>query len=1189
MYKCRKALIILLLLSACQKENEKPLVQQTETKASLFKLLHSDSSGIDFENRLKPDEHFNILEYNYFYNGGGVAIGDLNRDGLPDIFLGGNMESSRLYLNKGNLKFEDITETSGTTTRQWISGVSIVDVNADGWNDIYLCASGFPESEKRKNLLFINQQAGPDGKITFKEMAAAYGLDDDGYSTQATWLDYDRDGDLDMYLLSHFHDKSNPNIPKPKNLKGSPGSIDRLYENTGIGPDGHPFFRNVGQQAGITHEGYGLGVAIDDFNQDGWPDIYVSNDFIYDDLLYINQQKGPDGKVTFKESAHQYFKHSSRFAMGTDAADINNDLWPDIFTLDMLPEDNRRKKLMNTAMNYDRYMLALERAYLPQFSRNTLQINQGQFKDEVIAFSEAGRLAGIHETDWSWSALWADYDNDSYKDLLVTNGIPKDITDSDFIKFRDTKVYQGDFDYDLLKKELLEKVDSLPGVDKSNFIFRNRKDLNFSDMTTQWGLRRPSYSNGAAYADLDHDGDLDLVISNIDAPVFVYQNQAQLQRKGHFLQFRLHGPAANRQGIGTKLILQHNGQQQYYYHSPARGFQSWVDERIHAGLGRDSLVEQLTIIWPDQQQQVLKNVSADQLLELRHEDAQEAATLFWSTHHEPLLKEAGTAYGLNHTHQENDFADFKLEPLLPHKLSQNGPGLAVADVNGDGLDDFWIGGAHGQAGSLYIQTENGKFRKRELEDKNFEDMGGLFFDADNDGDPDLYVVSGGNEFNANTAAYQDRLYLNDGQGNFSRNKAALPRLYSSGSCVAAADFDQDGDLDLFVGGRLTPAHYPMPPQSYLLQNEGGVFREVSDLLAPGLKQVGMVTTALWTDVDNDGQTDLMLAGEWMPLTVFKNKNGRLENVTQQAGLADSHGWWNSLIGADFDADGDIDYVAGNLGLNTPLKASASQPVSITANDFDRNGSIDALLSHYQQGVEVPYVSLDPLVSQLVMMRKRFPSYRSYAEADMHQVLTDSERRQAYKARAEVMATSYLENLGDGRLMIRPLPYQAQMAPIYGMLSGDFNQDGKTDLLLHGNSYATEFVSGQYDALRGLVLLGDGKGFFTALKAAESGFIADYDATALSRLSTRQGKQLVLAAANNDTLRVFEAKASTLPLSIQPGDAYALLQYRDGSTRKVEFYYGESYLSQSGWSLPADSSVTKIVIVDFKGQSREYIP
>ncbi len=1154
----------LLLLAIFYSCNIDPKVQQRSsgtTASTTFKLIESSQSGVAFQNTIESSYDFNILEYNYFFNGSGLAVGDVNNDGLPDLFFGGNMVSSRLYMNLDSLRFNDITDQAGISTSRWISGVSMVDINTDGWLDIYACASGYPEKERRKNLLFINQQDG-----SFVEMAEVYGLDDQGYSTQAAWFDYDGDGDLDMYLLSHHQDKTNPNLPRPKKNSGNSPSRDRLYENTGKSAAGHPVFKEVGKQAGILHEGYGLGIAVEDFNQDGWPDIYVANDFIYDDLLYINQQNG-----TFQESAHQYFKHTSRFSMGTDAADINNDGRPEIITLDMHPEDNKRQKLMNTAMNYDSYQLALSRNYLPQFSRNTLQVNNGNINGEAIPFSEVGQFAGISQTDWSWSALFADFDNDGLKDLFVSNGIPKDITDSDFIKFRDSQIYEGGYNYDTLKKELLKKVETLAGVNKSNFIFKNDGDVRFSDMTNRWGIEQPSYSNSAIYADLDNDGDLEIVTNNINEQAFIFRNNTAELSDHHFLRVALQGSENNPLGIGSKVQIVQKDKSQTVYHSPYRGFQSSIDPILHVGLGQDSIVDQIQVIWPDQKIQILKNISANQVVKISYENATEIEK---PAQREPERIFTELVNLVQTTHEENDFADFKLEPLLPHKFSQNGPGLAVGDVNNDGLDDFWLGGAHQQAGKIFIQQPNQEFDEQLLPDQNFEDMGGLLFDADEDGDLDLYVVSGGYEFNANTAAYQDRLYVNDGKGNFLRNKSALPTLYSSGSCVAAADFDHDGDLDLFVGGRVTPARYPLPPQSYLLRNDNGTFVDVSSQIAPELSHVGMVTSALWTDFDNDDKIDLLVVGEWMPLTFFKNTGISFENVTDKLGLTSTTGWWNSITGADFDQDGDTDYVAGNVGWNTPWKVSLEKPLKLWANDFDRNGSLDAILSHFKGEREVPIAAKDALVQQLVMMRKRFPSYLSYAEADIPAVLTDEERRDAYQLEAKTMTSSYIENRGSTTFSVTPLPSEAQWAPIFGILTGDFNGDGYTDILAQGNSYATEFVYGQYDALRGVFLAGDGRGNFTLVPSTESGFAVENDRKSLARITINRGQTAILSTANNGSLQLFTPKNQSSSREVDDKWVYAIVKKPNDKQQKYEFYWGAGYLSQIRHYLHTDEEVTE---------------
>ena len=1172
-------LLLNICFIACQPSNKEDLPKNQKESSKLFTLVNHDSSGINFNNKITSTYDFNILEYNYFYNGSGVAIGDVNNDGLDDVFFGGNMVSSRLYLSQGELKFEDVTEKAGVSTNQWITGVSMIDINQDGWLDIYLCASGYADENLRHNLLFLNQQNG-----TFHEMAADYGLNDNGYSTHAAWLDYDLDGDLDMYLLTHFHDKNNPNIPRPKSQVTNKESFDRFYRNQGMSDNGHPVFEEVSKKSGINHEGYGLGIAIEDFNKDGWPDIYVANDFVFDDLLYINQKDG-----TFAESAAKYFNHTSRFSMGTDAADINDDGWPDLFTLDMLPDDNERQKLMNIAMNYDRYLLSLHRGYLPQFSRNTMQLNNGVFNDELIPFSEIGQMAEVYETDWSWSALFADYDNDGVKDLLVTNGIPKDITNSDFIMYRDAQVYKGDYNYDSLKRILLEKVDALQGVDKSNFIFRNNGDLTFSNTTNNWGLQHPSFSNGAAYGDLDQDGDLDLLVNNINGEAFLFRNEASSQISFNYLQLEFSGPTGNLTGIGTRATIYHGDQIQHYYHQPFRGFQSTMEQKLHVGLGKDSIVERIEIQWPDKSTQVLNNIKANQMLKINYKAAENLAkTKQPGKDNEPIFKSVAKQLSIESQHRENEFADFKLEPLLPHKFSQNGPGLAVGDINGDGLEDFWVGGAHLQAGKIFIQRANGTFRSQPMPDEKFEDMGGLLFDFDNDGDLDLYVVSGGSEFNANTATYQDRFYRNDGAGKFSRDLQAIPDLLASGSCVTAADYDQDGDLDLFVGGRITPASYPQPAFSYILRNENGVkFTNATREVCPQLQKLGLVTAALWSDFNNDGQVDLIVTGEWLPLTFYKNQNGKLTDYTAEARMSNTHGWWNSITGADFDQDGDIDYVVGNLGLNSPLKASAANPVTLVAGDFDQNKSVDAIISRYHQGLQVPFAARDALIDQMIVMRKRFPTYASYANATLNEVLTAEEMQRAYKFKASVLTSSYLENDGTGKFYYRPLPKAAQISPLFGIQTADYNQDGQLDILAIGNSYATEFVTGPYDALRGLLLAGDGKGNFNASENRDHGFLVAGDGKSLVQMQmASQNKKMVIASQNNGPLMAYSFTSAGNNLNLYQNDASVMVTLSNGQKRKYEIYYGSGYLSQQGRSIIIPSNAKQVLVTSYDGSERE---
>jgi hypothetical protein len=1148
-------------------------------------LLSAEETGVTFTNQVEPNDSLNIFEFNYFYNGGGVALGDLNGDGLADLYFTGNMTSNRLYLNRGNLHFEDVTDPAKVGTRNWSTGVSMADVNGDGRLDLYVCFSAYTDARRRANQLFINQGNNPQGVPVFREMAHEYGLDDTGYSSQAAFFDYDRDGDLDAYVATVDQNKLNPNLPRPKVADGSSPSNDRLYRNEG---NGH--FTNVSKEAGILSEGFGLAVSISDLNSDGWPDIYVSNDFIFNDLLYLNNRNG-----TFTESAARSLKHQSQFAMGNDVADINNDGLPDIVVLDMLPEDNRRQKLMNTAMNYDRFQLALYQGYLPQYSRNTLQLHRGTRPDGVPMFSEIGYLAGIHQTDWSWSALLADFDNDGFRDLFVSNGIPKDITDNDFIMYRETKIRVPNFDQGNLIKSLVEKLAELPAVDKPDFIFRNNggdstSGLTFTDQSAAWGINLPACSNGAAYADLDNDGDLDLVVNNLGKPASVFRNNASQQLTNHFLGVRLAGSPANRDGLGAQVSIRSGGKVQVVEQASCRGFQSSVDQVLHVGLGKDTLVDTLEVKWPDGRHQFQTQVHADQVVTLDYRQAT-ADPIRPPSPPAILFTEESKPRGIQFLHQENPFIDFKAEPLLPHKNSQNGPGIAVGDVNGDGLDDFYVGGPSRTPGRIFVQDRQGKFRSREFLDPGYEDQGALFFDADGDGDLDLYVVSGGNEYNAYTNAYQDRLYRNEGTGpegfpQLRLDVAALPAINASGSCVTAADYDGDGDLDLFVGGRLVPGRYPMPAKSYLLRNEGGRFSDVTAAVCPALQEAGLVSAALWTDYDGDGKLDLMLTGEWMPIRLFKNQGKQFTEETGASGMANAAGWWNSLSAGDFDNDGDVDYVAGNAGLNSRYKASDAEPVRLFASDFDGNGSLDPLLSHFISGRPYLAHSRDALTEQMVSWRKRFPRYADYANASLTDILSEKDQQQAYVLTATYLASSYLENLGQGRFRMHSLPIEAQFAPVFGTQVLDLDHDGNLDLLITGNSYATEFVAGWYDASFGQVLKGDGKGHFTPLTATQTGFLVEGDAKSLSVVNTPEGRSMLLAGVNSGQFKAFvPVSTPTRLLHLRPTDAWAEITLRDGRKRRQEFYYGSGYLSQSSRSLALSAEVANITIGDYAGGKR----
>ena len=1153
---------------------------------ALFKRLSSSHTGIHFANTITEDDSlYNPMVFDYVYNGGGVAVGDFDGNGLDDVYFTGNQVSNKLYLNQGGFRFKDVTDRAGVAAADvWATGAAAVDINADGLLDLYVSVAGKVPEGQRANLLFVNQGTDAAGTPRFTEKAAAYGIGDTGYSTQAAFFDYDRDGDLDLYLLTNDINESSRNSIRPRRTSGQAKSTDRLYRNNGDGT-----FSDVSQEAGITVEGYGLGVAVSDLNLDGWPDVYVANDFQTNDLLYVN-----NGNGTFTDQAAAYLKHQAHNGMGTDVADFNNDGLPDVAVLDMLPPDNERQKMMPSGGNYDRFQMALRLGYAPQYMRNMLQLGGGRTPEGGWRFSEIGQLAGVSSTDWSWAPLFADFDNDGWRDLLITNGYGRDVINLDFIVYNREANAMGT--PEAKRARTMAAFRKRPEVKRPNVVFQNNGDLTFTDQTTAWGMDAPSLSNGAAFADLDQDGDLDVVVNNIDDEAFVYENRAGERADVHYLRVALDGPAANPAGFGAKVILRNQGRQQYHDHSPYRGYKSTVEGTVHFGLGDARRVDSLEVLWPDGTYQLLRDVRADQTITLNHAEAALAqpSEMPLPEHPAYLFREQAAERGLTFMHQEAEFVDFKQTPLLPHKHSQGGPGLAVGDVDGNGLDDVYVGGDPGQARTLWMQQQLGQFERRLLEEAApYDDMGALFFDAESDGDLDLYVVSGGAHARTDDAVYQDRLYLNNGTGILSHEPGALPAWRSSGSSVEAADYDADGDLDLFIGGRVLPGRYPLPPRSVMLRNdsEKGTprFTDVTDTVAPGLSDVGLVSDALWTDVDGDGLVDLLVVGEWMPITLFKNQGGRFVNATRTSGLDATAGWWNSLAAADFDQDGDTDYVAGNLGLNTKFKASEKEPVRIYAADFDENGSIDPVLARYIQGKLFADAPRDLLILQMAGMQRRFQSYADYAGAELEQTLTQAEREKAYTAESVTFETSYLENQGDGTFTRRALPLQAQFAPTYGMLPGDYNEDGWLDLLMVGNSYAPDVQTGRYDASVGTFLAGDGQGDFKAVVPTESGFFADGDAKGIAGVVLDPEQALVLVSQNNDSLLVFgTSRPDVRYVPLQPLDRYAIITSTSGTTWRQEFYYGTTYLSQSSRFLALLESVEKAVIYDGKG-SRVVIP
>lgn len=1145
-------------------------------QSAVFHLLDADDTGVTFNNSIYNADSLLLMSFEYVYNGGGVAIGDINNDDLPDLYFTGNMVSSKLYLNKGGFKFEDITEQANVSTNKWTSGASMVDINQDGFMDIYVCAGGLYNGTKsRSNLLFINQ-----GDNTFQEQSKQFGLDDSGYSQHAAFLDYDKDGDLDLYLLTNELDPYSWKEYRPKRLNGEAPNTDKLFKNNGDNT-----FSDVSKEAGILIEGYGLGIGICDINNDHWPDIYIANDFLSNDILYINQQDG-----TFKNDIAQYLDHQSRNGMGTDLQDINNDGHTDIMVLDMLPTSNLRQKTMFGLFDYDKYKFGLESGYQPQYARNTLQLNNGNG-----TFSEIGQLAGVNQTDWSWGTLMEDFNNDGLNDILITNGFRLDVTNMDFATYSRQVTSTGIGTDEAKRNQMLVKLRELPEIKLHNFIYQNNGDITFTDKSSAWGLSKPSYSNGTAFADLDRDGDLDLVMNNIDDHAFIYRNDVNKKDSPsttHFLRVKLVGETPNLHGIGTKLILKDGGKTQYKYFSPYRGYISTMENIIHFGLGSEELIDSLEIIWPDGKYQLLKDVQSDQLISVRQSDAQ-VKKLKENKPAGTLFSDVTDTLGINYQHKEKDFADFKVQPILPHRHSQSGPGIAVGDINGDGLDDFYIGGSKEYRGALYLQNKSGAFQSHPHKvDSTTEDMGSLLFDADLDGDLDLYVVGGGSGVDAKSPVFVDHLYLNNGLGDFVKSEEALPEISGSGASVTAADYDQDGDLDLFVAGRIIPGYYPMPAQSYLLRNDSkrGVckFTDVSADQLPKGGKLGLVTAALWTDYDNDGITDLMITGEWMPITILKNTGTGFEDKTAAAGLKDSNGWWNSLASGDFDHDGDIDYMLGNLGLNTQFKASVDEPVCIYAKDYDKNGRIDPVMCYYIEGKNYIAHSRDNLIEQISSMRGRFKTYSDYGNTPFDRSFLKEELKDAMVVKSNTFASSYLENLGNGKFNLSPLPVFAQLAPIYGMLTKDFNGDGHLDALMVGNSHATEVALGQYDACKGLYLMGDGNGNFTVQSNGTNGFLVGGDAKALSRLTSLDNSSIYLASQNKGSLKAFkETNASDSKIvRLLMGDTYGILTYKDGKSSKQEFYYGSTYLSQSSRTLIIPDNVEQVVIYGSQGKNRE---
>jgi enediyne biosynthesis protein E4 len=1093
---------------------------QQETKP-LFTQLTSKDTNIEFINKLVENDSLHVMSYEYLYNGNGLGVADFNNDGLADVFFSSNTSSYKLYINKGNLGFEDVTSKANVKGNgTWATGVSIADVNGDSLPDIYVCHSGKYTPDQLVNELFINQGV-KNGKPIFKEMAKEYGLDAPGtQSTQAAFFDYDLDGDLDMFLLNHSNHTYNP-LLNTKKIRAafSKEFGNRLFRNDV--KNGTCFFTDVTIEAGIINNAlnFGLSVTISDLNKDGWPDIYTTSDYTEQDYLYINNKNG-----TFKESIRNTMGHISKYSMGADIADYNNDALPDIVTLDMLPEDNRRQKMLKGADEYDMYHLLLDSGYYHQQMRNMLQLNRGITPNGNLLFSEIGQIAGISNTDWSWAALLADFDNDGWKDLFVSNGYLRDFTDMDFLKYTVADAQKEALISGTIKFKTYDLVKKMPSNKLKNYIFRNNGDLTFSNQSKRWGMNEPSVSNSSVYSDLDNDGDLDLIINNINEPVMIYRNNAN-QLNHNNIRIKLIGEGMNTDALGTKVYVETDSGKQYQEKYVVRGYQASIDPVLLFGLGTSTEIRSLKVIWPNGHQTVLTGIKPNQLLTLNQADARQTAPS--EQPRRSLFTDVSRSSGIDFKHTENEFIDFKGEPLMLYQLSKMGPALAKSDINKDGYEDVFIGGAIGQSGKLFLGKAGGTFQASPIQpwekDSACEDVNAIFFDLNKDGNPDLWVVSGGNEYDEGSPEYQDRLYLGDGKGSFTKAENLLPQMLSSKQAIAVADFDKDGDQDVFVGGMGLPGSFPLSSRSWILRNESEgnalKFTDATAQVSPDLINPGMVSTACWQDLDSDNYPELIIAGHWMPIRIFKNAQGRLTDVSESAGLKNTEGLWSAIIPADVNNDGKMDFIAGNCGLNNQFKASVDFPITIYASDFNNDSSLDPILSYYIQGKNYPFASRDELLDQIVQMRKRFVKYSDYADITIDQLFSKEQLEKANKFYCKELASCILVNDGKGNFNIKPLPLEVQFSSVFGILHDDFNKDGKKDLLLSGNFYPFRVQLGRNDAGKGVFLKGDGQGKFQVDE--EPSFYTPGDVRGTVLLKEKAGKNKIVVVKNNDSVQVLE--------------------------------------------------------------------
>lgn len=1087
-------LVLLFALFGCSKKDN-----------TLFLLLSANHTGITFENKIKSSVDLNILNYIYYYNGAGVASADFNNDGNLDLYFTANQSEDKLYLNKGDFQFEDISKQSGILNAEgWTNGVSVVDINQDGWMDIYICKTGDYLNIKGHNLLFVNQGVSEKGIPSFKEEASKYGLDFKGFSTQASFLDYDLDGDLDLYLLNH---STNPNQNYGRGgARNFPNkeSGDKLFENK------NGTFEDVSEISGIFQSkfSYGLGVSVSDANNDGFPDIYISNDFFENDYLYINQ-----GDKTFKEVIHlenSPIGHTTHYSMGNDIADMNNDGFTDIISVDMLPEDLKTYKTSGTEFNYQNYTNYIKNGYAYQFMQNTLQLNNGNG-----SFSETGYLSGIAATEWSWSPLLADFDNDGFNDIYITNGILGATNDMDFINFIANDNIQKSLGKNMSEKEM-EFIKKIPEKKTANYFFRNSKNNQFENVTEAWSSKNLSFSNGACYADLDNDGDLDLIVNNVNEPAFILENkQNEAAEKRNFIKITFEGNAPNRFGIGAKVFLYYGNQKIVKENYTTRGYLSAVTPELHFGLDNLQKIDSIHVVWPNKSFENIKNIEANQTLKVVQKNAK-------GDYYMAFQKESNTIFFqldslLPYSHIENSNIEFNRDPLIPFSTANEGPSVYVTDINNDGLDDFFLSGAKGQASQLYIQKKDGSFNLQQAElfqeDTLNEDVSQVFFDANNDGYKDLIVVSGGNEFKEGKAL-SPRYYRNE-KGVFKKDTTQFNSVFVNASKVVAIDLDNDSFVDICITSNVVPQKFGYTPKQYLFKNDGqGNFMDVSEIYSTDFTSIGNCNDIVWIDINNDNFEDAIVVGDWMPLSIFMN-NGKKLTLQKNNGLDATNGFWNSIKAADFDNDGDIDLVAGNWGLNTRLQATKKEPITLYKTDFDKNGSEETVVTYFYQGTETTVASKEELAKQMPFINKKYLSFNDFANATVKEIFSEEKLNHALQKKVYELATCYFENTGNNTFKKHLLPFDAQVSSVNDIWVEDVNNDESLDLLLVGNNFEISTQLSRLDASRGTLLLNDGKGNFTEKK--DEKYTLSGACRTIEKLTIKADNYLIITRNNNTPL------------------------------------------------------------------------